>query len=619
MAPPRPPGPSGSRRPPGSARRHRSGPERPINARLVRGTWLLVALPLLLAAFTIGRPVPLAGPTLPAAFDADIAASLARELTRDYPDRAPGSPGSLGAAQWFEKQMALYGFETTTDAFAAHVPGQGRVQLRNLVAVAPGPSQSAIVFLAHRDNTGESGGANDNASGTAALIELARAYAPITGTSGARARPAHTLVFVSTDGGAYGAIGAARFAERSPYGAETISVVSLDGIAGLGGPRLLIAGDTRRSPTPALVRTAAVRLLEQTGDEPARPGLFDQLVDLGFPLTFGEQGPFVARGIPAVTIATGPQQPLAPFAEDTLDVERLAETGRAAQNLLGSLDGGLELSSGTASYVYLGRRLVRGWAIELALIAGVVPFAIGAVDLFARLRRRRIPLGDAARSLRRRLGFWAYGALLLFLGGLAGIFPNAEARPLPPNVPAATDPPTIGVVLLAIAFLAGWLVSRERLLPRRPARPGEELAGFSVALLGLGVLALLVIATNPFALVFLLPSLYAWLWLPQARTTPARVALLLLGFAAPALMLSAFADRYALGYGAVWYLLSLVGVGYVPWLTFGLVLGWCAIAGQLSALAIGRYAPYAAGPGHALLGRFAPGRAPEADVEALEQ
>ena len=37
------------------------------------------------------------------------------------------------------------------------------------------------------------------------------------------------------------------------------------------------------------------------------------------------------------------------------------------------------------------------------------------------------------------------------------------------------------------------------------------------ALLALGVVALLVVATNPFALLFLLPSLHVWLWLPQVR------------------------------------------------------------------------------------------------------
>ena len=71
------------------------------------------------------------------------------------------------------------------------------------------------MITAHRDNNGEGQGANDNASGTAALVELARAYAPATGTTTVATQPSHTLVFVSTDGGAFGALGAARFAERS--------------------------------------------------------------------------------------------------------------------------------------------------------------------------------------------------------------------------------------------------------------------------------------------------------------------------------------------------------------------------------------------------------------------
>ena len=110
--------------------------------------------------------------------------------------------------------------------------------------------------------------ANDNASGTGALIELARSYASVGGTTLAQAQPAHTLVFVSTDGGAFGALGAARFAESSRYRENALAVISLDAIAGPGRPRLLIAGDTARSPSASLVRTAAIRVLEQSGQEP---------------------------------------------------------------------------------------------------------------------------------------------------------------------------------------------------------------------------------------------------------------------------------------------------------------------------------------------------------------
>ena len=40
-------------------RRPRPGSlERPVNARMYRGTWLLVAIPLLIAAFTVTNGVP---------------------------------------------------------------------------------------------------------------------------------------------------------------------------------------------------------------------------------------------------------------------------------------------------------------------------------------------------------------------------------------------------------------------------------------------------------------------------------------------------------------------------------------------------------------------------------
>ena len=109
------------------ARPRRGSVERPINARLVRGTWLFVALPLLLAAFTVGRPQPLPAPTLPAAFDGTTAEQLARELARNYPDRAPGSAGSLGAADWVSDELTLYGFDPQTDALpsAASQAGAG--------------------------------------------------------------------------------------------------------------------------------------------------------------------------------------------------------------------------------------------------------------------------------------------------------------------------------------------------------------------------------------------------------------------------------------------------------------------------------------------------------------
>jgi Peptidase family M28 len=584
-------------RPPNRRRRPRRGSlERPVNARLYRGTWLLVALPLLLAAFSVSRPTPLPRPVLPPAFDVASARDLARELASKYPDRSPGTSGATGAALWVRDRLDAYGLETSTDTFAATIPGIGRRTLTNVVALARGASAATIVVAAHRDDIGTGTGANDNASGTAALIELARLYATSSGGESARSRVAeHTIAFVSTDGGAFGALGAEHFADSWRERNRVVAVVDLDSIAG-GAPRLELAGDAPRSPAATLVATAAQRLLEQTGREPRRPSALAQLVDLGFPLSLYEQAPFVGRGIPAVTLTTAASSPPDPFTDrpSNLRTGPLGQIGTAAQQLLASLDQGLELAQGTTSYVFLGSRIVRGWALEIVLIAMLLPFLVVVVDLFARCRRRRIALTPAVRSLRGRLGFWLYVALLFGLLVRLGAFPDGAARPPSPDTQVARDWPMLPISLLIALALVGWLVARDRLLPRRPLLAEEELAGHAVALLALGVVGLVVAAANPFALLFVLPSLHAWLWAPHVvdRQPAVRLGVVALGALGPLLLLWSVGVRFGLGLDAPWYLAELVVLGYAPFTVVLIGAGWAACAGQLAALAVGRYAPY---------------------------
>jgi hypothetical protein len=160
--------------------------------------------------------------------------------------------------------------------------------------------------------------------------------------------------------------------------------------------------------------------------------------------------------------------------------------------------------------------------------------------------------------------------------------------------PIAHDWPAKGLLALTALALLGWFVTRERLIPRRAITSEEELAGHTASLLCLGALSLLVVATNPFALVFLLPSLHVWLWLPQVRGAPAaiRLGVLAVGFAGPALLLGSFAGRFGLGWDAPWYLAELRAVGYVPFVVMPLLVLWLAGTGQLAALATRRYAPY---------------------------
>jgi len=576
-----------------SKRRPRRGSiERPVDFRLVRNLSALLVLPLLLVLFTMARPGPLPAPELPPAFDGGTARSLTVELAGDNANRVPGSPGAASAAAWLRDKLALYGLPVREDVWTADVPGLGRTELRNLASIVPGTLPETIVVVAHRDNNGLSAGANDNASGTAALVELARGYATAGTTESART-PLHTLVFLSTDAGAYGSLGLARFAARSPLARRAVALVSLDGLAGSTRPRLAISGLDRHSPPPALVRTAAARIAAETGDDPSHPGLLDQLVSLALPFGFGEQAPALAHGIPAVRVTTAPDGGTPPGSDELggIDGRRLTQLGRASETLLASLDAAVEVPSATAGAIFLGERAVRGWTLELLLLVAVVPFAGAALDLLSRCRRRRLPLRPAWRALRRRVALWLALLALLALAGLAGTLPVEPRLPPPPDQPPLDRWPVGAVALFVIAALLVWLRARARLIPRARARPEEDLAAYAVAFVALLALAAWTALVSPYTVVFLLPSLYAWLALPQLVRGPAWLTDVAfgLGLSGPVLALVVLAKDLDLGLRAPLYAASLLTTGVVPWgATLALAL-WAAVAGFVGAIAAGRY------------------------------
>ncbi len=576
----------------GRRRPRRGSVERPVNGRLYRASFVVTVLPLLLLAFTTTRPGVLGAPALPPSFDGTGARALADELANRYPDRAPGSAGALGAAGWLRDHFRAFGLPVTTDTWTERLPNGPVARLDNVWAVAQGQSRNAIVIVAHRDNSGIGPGANDNASGTAALVELARGYTAADTPDAERVRPAHTLIFLSTDAGTFGGLGAERFASHPPF--HVAAVVNLTAIGGKEPPRVVISGDAPRTTAAVLAATTARRIAEQGKPAAGRASVLGQLIDLGFPFTLHEQGPFVARGIPAITVTTGGERPPDAFTDRPagLDTARITQLGRAAEALVGSLDQGLDLTRGTPSFVWIGDRAVRGWAVEVLLFALLVPFLVGVVDLFAHCRRRGIPLGPAGRSLRRRLAFWLFVGVVFYVFKLFGAWPSGAARP--PN-PASTSTDDWAVLpLLAAGGLVAiaWLAGRRRLVPHRPAGPEERLAGDTVALLGLGVVTLLVLATNPFALLFCLPAVHAWLWLPQVRRERAVVRWLVfaVGLCGPLLILLSLGIRFGLGFDAPWYLLTLLSLGYVKAMSFAIFLAGAACAAQLAVVAAGRYA-----------------------------
>lgn len=116
--------------------------------------------------------------------------------------------------------------------------------LPNVVGILDGDDArlrgEAVVFVAHTDHVGVTAGgrcaasgadsicngANDNASGTVGVIELAEAYAAI------RPRPARTMVFLAVSGEERGLFGSSYYANHPAIPLEqTVAAIALDEIA----------------------------------------------------------------------------------------------------------------------------------------------------------------------------------------------------------------------------------------------------------------------------------------------------------------------------------------------------------------------------------------------------
>ena len=585
-------------RPDGRRRRARRGTvDRPLNARLVRVAFVVVAPALLALLFSISATGTLQRPPLDPLFDSASAEALATELSTKFPSRVPGSVGAADATLWYRETISGLGLQTTEDVWTADLPDLGEVELHNVVTVVPGRAEEAIVLVAHRDNAGPSATFGDNASGTAALIEIARGYAPQE--LAPAPLPLRTLVLVSSDAGAYGGAGAARFAEESPYAEAAIAALVLDGLGGRGRPRLAIAGYRSTSAPRTLVSTAAARVEEQTSVRPRMPSVLTQLVDLGMPFAAGEQGPLLAQGIAAITLTTDDEgDPGIPMGDEpgTLAVARLGGLGRSVEALVASLDASVGAALRTNASLFLENRAASGWAVRLTLIVAVVPFVLGVLDLLVRARRRRLPLVPALRGLRARFLLALYGGLVVWAAALAGVFPGGDALALPPNVSFVLDWPISGLAVAAVAFGLGWLAARPRLVATARPSAEERLAGYTAALTWLAAVAIVVALVKPFALVFVLPSLYAWLWLPLRSGIWPRIGIYLSGLLGPVGALVLLGRELGLGIlDAALYVVGLATVGYIPLSSVFLALAWLAAASQLAALAFGRYAPYAGG------------------------
>jgi aminopeptidase YwaD len=199
------------------------------------------------------------------------AAYLAREYARlglTKIERATTCPEMrAGVRECVVGRASYLQYFSARSAAAAHAGLSGELPTQNVIAMQPGTDPALrsqyVVIGAHYDHLGRSSfdaldpgakdairhGADDNASGTAAVLELARRF---------RAAPARrSIIFVNFSGEELGDLGSQYFVDNPPVPLDSIdAMLNFDMVGRLRDDKLIVYGVTTATEMRGIVDSA---------------------------------------------------------------------------------------------------------------------------------------------------------------------------------------------------------------------------------------------------------------------------------------------------------------------------------------------------------------------------
>jgi Peptidase family M28 len=228
-------------------------------------------------------------------------AFLSLEATKRFFAGSAHSAEEVFAAMKAGKTMS---FVMPISAKIRNVTGLKDVAGRNVVAKLEGSDATLkneyLVYSAHLDHLGIGepvkgdsiyNGALDNASGSAILLEVARAF------SGMKTRPRRSILFLSVTGEEAGLLGSDYFAHYPTVGkTSVVANVNMDEDLMLWPLRDIVAFGAEHSSLDAVVKKAAARLdLSESPDPNPEEVVFIR----------SDQYSFVKQGVPAIFPVAG--------------------------------------------------------------------------------------------------------------------------------------------------------------------------------------------------------------------------------------------------------------------------------------------------------------------------
>jgi hypothetical protein len=222
---------------------------------------------------------------------------LSGTITRAAADVLLAASGRTVAAatKALEDARAPASFATGARAHVRVDLGADEIRGANVIGVLPGTdpalADEAVVIGAHYDHLGRVDGviypgADDNASGTATVVGLARAFAAAGGTG-------RTLVFALFGAEEVGLIGSGHYVTNpvAPL-ARTVAMVNFDMVGRLGDRRISVSGGDSGGGLRALAGEAAQKegITIDLQGSPYGPSDHSKFYDAGVPVLFFHTG-----------------------------------------------------------------------------------------------------------------------------------------------------------------------------------------------------------------------------------------------------------------------------------------------------------------------------------------
>ncbi|MEW5901000.1 MAG: M28 family metallopeptidase, partial [Acidobacteriota bacterium] len=299
--------------------------------------------------------------------------------------RPLGSPQEKAALTYFAEKIAEFGCQVEWQPVSGGkaILGGGTLNTAsfNIIGRLPGQTEREIVIGAHIDSsTPEIPGANDDGSGVATMLEVARVLS----------REAHqsTLVFVAFCGEEAGLVGSKSFVEHYPL--QNIALMLQLDMTSDDSP-LMLWIDRKKEQSPKWLVSASIEALHRLGYRNVDYPTIFQSLNGSLGGAGSDHEPFMEKGIPAIGFVSDVRFPIH-TRHDSLEYFRpdgLARSGKLILELLSKFDGGVpDKKLGRYMLVLMGQRPLF-IPVSLLAILTALSLLVGLLALLFLFKKRK--------------------------------------------------------------------------------------------------------------------------------------------------------------------------------------------------------------------------------------